>query len=326
MDDEWVFRNYYTSEWYGNLSTNRDHERIDSIIAASKIRNDTLHNTLSPLLAENENLKIHYHNKCGSKYCSPKSLVEKAPPAKRQRRSDVALFNFKTQCLYCTSDTLQELLEYISSKFRNSLNGVITGNIVTSIVQYCSTPLMLALGNLLRTSKILLNHFYDYRVTCTHDGILRFKKSAAVNQQMLPICLFAYLPNCLIAYLPICLFAYLPGVPGNNDLLQVITDNYDAIMHLHNYKLLCHCLAIILTRNGDRPSSGIKFPRLKKIDMLKPIDEANSVEISTYVGPKKPPMPAYVRKSLSEDFIRRQTVSRERRKYWFSILCWYICK
>ena len=99
-----MFRNYYTSECYGNLSTNRDHKRIDSIIAASKIRNDTLHNTLSPLLAENENLKIHYHNKCVSKYCSTKSLVEKAPPAKRQRHSDVALFNFKTQCLYCGLD------------------------------------------------------------------------------------------------------------------------------------------------------------------------------------------------------------------------------
>ena len=104
MDDECVFRNYYTSECYGNLSTNRDHKRIDSIIAASKIGNDTLHNTLSPLLAENENLKVHYHNKCVSKYCSTKSLVEKAPPAKRQRRSDVALFNFKTQCLYCGLD------------------------------------------------------------------------------------------------------------------------------------------------------------------------------------------------------------------------------
>ena len=64
--------------------------------------------------------------------------------------------------------------------------------------------------------------------------------------------------------------------------------------------------------NGDCPSSGIKFPCLKKIDMPKPIDKANSVEISTYIGPKKPPMPAYVRKSLSKDFIRRQTVSRER--------------
>ena len=183
-----------------------------------------------------------------------------------------------------TSDT------YISPKFRNSLYGALIGNIVTSIVQDCSTPLMLALGNLLRTSKILLNHFYDYRVTCTHGEILRFKRSAAANSA-----------NA----------AYLQGVPGNNDLLQVITDNYDAIMHSHNNKLLCHCLANILTRNGDRPSSGIKFLRSKKIDMPKSIDEANSVEISTYIGPKKPPMPAYVRKSLSEDFIRRQTVSRE---------------
>ena len=71
--------------------------------------------------------------------------------------------------------------------------GALIGNIVTSIVQDCSTPLMLALGNLLRTSKILLNHFYDYGVTCTYDEILRFKKSAAANSA-----------NA----------AYLQGVPG----------------------------------------------------------------------------------------------------------------
>ena len=190
-----------------------------------------------------------------------------------------------------TSDTLQELLEYISPKFQNSLYGALIGNIITSIVQDCSTPLMLSLGNLVRNSKMLLNHFYEYRVTCTHDEILRFKKSAAV-----------YSANA----------AYLQGVPENSALLQVITDNYDAIMHSQNNKLLCHCLATILTRNGDRPDAGRKFLRLKKVDMTKPINEASSIEIATYIGPKKQSMPTYVRRRLNEEFIRRQTVSRER--------------
>ncbi|KAG1651907.1 Craniofacial development protein 2 [Nymphon striatum] len=42
------------------------------------------------------------------------------------------------------------------------------------------TDLQIALGVLLRDSKELLCHMYDYRVTCSYDELLRFKKSAAV--------------------------------------------------------------------------------------------------------------------------------------------------
>ena len=190
-----------------------------------------------------------------------------------------------------TSDTLQELLECISPKFRNSLYGALIGNIITSIVQDCSTPLQLALGTLLIRSKSLLNHFREYRVTCSHDEMLRFKKSAAVHSAKA---------------------VYLQGVPDNNSLFQVITDNYDAILHSQSNKLLCHCLATIVTRNGDRQTSETTFPRLKKTDMSNPINEANSVKISTYIGPKKPPMPLYSKQIPNEDFLKRQSVSLAR--------------
>ena len=516
-ENKCLFRDIYKEDCsvkLGKLSTNRDRNRVDSIVFASQKREDNLHTELSALLSENPDIKIQYHSSCVSRYCSTKSIPDKADPTpKRQRRSDVAPFDFKKQCLYCgldcqlvpsdskhpdrwrkarlaettvyfckvrnitisqtqyiqetcqsrgddwgdqvllrthglksdvvasdvryhedcrikfftttstehdevnedkafshvietvtadktvfwngvelynlytsnnndvrmdkkafivkllselgcsfipfhnrgastlycfkenarvvlkeakenrsvecqdedvlcsiatkirneskqnmvdrntysshidletamdcTSDTLIELLEYISPKFHNSLYGALIGNIVTSIVQDRTTPLMLSLGTLLRSSKDLLNHFYDYRVTCTHDEMLRFKKSAASY--------FANLP-------------YMPSIPLNDLLLQIITDNYDTVMHSQNNKLLCHCLATIVTRNGEKTTE-LTFPRLKKKQMSEPIKEANAVEVSTYIGPKKPPMPAYEKKSLDEEFLRRQKVSRER--------------
>ena len=44
--------------------------RIQTIIDASKVYGDVLHVELETKLAENENLKIHYHRKCVSKYTS----------------------------------------------------------------------------------------------------------------------------------------------------------------------------------------------------------------------------------------------------------------
>ena len=60
-----VFNNYYGSECTGEeLSTNCNRSQINSIVSASEKRNDTLHEKLTPLLAEDENLKISYNKKC----------------------------------------------------------------------------------------------------------------------------------------------------------------------------------------------------------------------------------------------------------------------
>ena len=77
------FNTIYGSECTGEqLSTNRDISRILSIASASEKRNDTLHQQLTPLLAEDENLKINYHKKCVSRYCSTKAYDKITPPPK----------------------------------------------------------------------------------------------------------------------------------------------------------------------------------------------------------------------------------------------------
>ena len=51
---------------------------------------------------------------------------------------------------------------------------------MTSVLKNQATALQVALGILLRDSKTIVNKMYDYRVTCSYDELLRFKKSAAV--------------------------------------------------------------------------------------------------------------------------------------------------
>ena len=103
--DECIFKRFYGKNCDGQaLSENRDRKRIDSIIAASKKREDTLHQTLSPSLEENRKLKVKFHLDCANKYCSTKTLNKtKPPPAKRQRSSEPA-FDFKKSCIYCGID------------------------------------------------------------------------------------------------------------------------------------------------------------------------------------------------------------------------------
>ena len=54
------------------------------------------------------------------------------------------------------------------------------------------------------------------------------------------------------------------------------------------------------------------FPRLKKTEVSMPIVEANHVEIATYVGPRKPPMPPFPEYEVDEEFSKMQSVSRTR--------------
>ena len=78
------------------------------------------------------------------------------------------------------SNTLQALLSAISEKLDQSLSALLIGNIITSIVNNIQTDLQIALAVLLRNSKEIVSHMYDYRITYSYDELLRFKKSAAV--------------------------------------------------------------------------------------------------------------------------------------------------
>ena len=54
------------------------------------------------------------------------------------------------------------------------------------------------------------------------------------------------------------------------------------------------------------------FPGLKKTEVSKPVDESNHVEISTYIGLRKPPMSPFPEHKVDETHFRMQMVSRVR--------------
>ena len=67
------------------------------------------------------------------------------------------------------SHTLQPLLSAISEKLDQSLPA---RNIIISIVNNSSTDLQIAFAVLLRNSKEIVSHMYDYRITCGCDELL----------------------------------------------------------------------------------------------------------------------------------------------------------
>ena len=79
------------------------------------------------------------------------------------------------------SGTLSKLLSVITPKFNNSLQSIMVGNIVCSLVTCQPTPLQIAFGVLLGDHKMLITELYNYAVCCSYDEVRRFKRSAAVQ-------------------------------------------------------------------------------------------------------------------------------------------------
>lgn len=85
--------------------------RVSSVMSASKIYGDHLHDTLQNELARNPNFIFAYHRNCISKYVSTNTLTyfenqnqndrALAPPSAKRTRSDIPGFDFQTNCLYC---------------------------------------------------------------------------------------------------------------------------------------------------------------------------------------------------------------------------------
>ena len=118
------------------------------------------------------------------------------------------------------SPTLMNLLSEISGNLDGTLPALLIGNIVTSVFSNRPTHLQLSLGNLIRDSKTLLNTFYQFRVTCSYDEILRFKKSAALAATK---------------------DTNLSGIKdGSMGLIQVMADNFDADISSQNGKSTTH--------------------------------------------------------------------------------------
>lgn len=191
------------------------------------------------------------------------------------------------------SNTLLKLLASVSPKLDNTLPAILIGNMVTSIVTNQSTDLQIALGVLLRDSKMIVNHMYDYGITCSYDEVLRFKKSAAVaaaqdlNQQ---------------------------GISNSHHgLVQIVADNFDADICSPNGKLSTHSLAMIITQpakeNDTQEHKSIK--RISKDEMLEPIGEDENDQIA-YRGQLKPVMPQKPETVLDADIKKYQDVSKRR--------------
>ena len=148
------------------------------------------------------------------------------------------------------------------------------GNIVTSSLGNCTTPLQLALSVMICESKELLNCFHSFGVTCTYDEFRRFRKSVAVAASYI---------------------ASLHGVSDAHDgLIQFMMDNFDQEGSSANGKKSTHSLAVIMTQPQSNVSSEQKkettIRRLSKQEARQPIECDH--EVIRYHGPKKPDMPA----------------------------------
>ena len=114
---------------------------------------------------------------------------------------------------------------------------------------------------------------YQFRVTCSYNEILRFKKSAAL----------AATKNIKLSRVH----------QGSMGLIQAVADNFDANISSQNGKLTTHSLAMLITQpTNDTPDEQHpreSIPRVSKADMSKPIDF--EIRVHRYKGPKKVPMP-----------------------------------
>ena len=79
--EECIFSSYYEADCKRDeqLSQNRFKNRIKFIIKARKIREDTLHKKLVPLLQNDCKLKVKYHLSCADKYFSTKVILKDKP-------------------------------------------------------------------------------------------------------------------------------------------------------------------------------------------------------------------------------------------------------
>ena len=200
-------------------------------------------------------------------------------------------------CLKYVSPTLLTLLENISDKFQLGNAAVMIGNIVTSIMCGCPTPLQIALGIAL-SRKTLIEDFCDLGVACTYDEVRLFKGSAAAATSIDPS----------------------PIGSADDGLIQAIADNFDAEVASPNGLTSTHSLALLITQSQHSQqdmSDTEEIPRLKKSQLNEIKSAINSgVSTSVYIGPKKPPLPAKMteRGVLPLKVLAKQVSSAERAK------------
>ena len=171
------------------------------------------------------------------------------------------------------SKTLQCIVLYVSVKLEDSLPALMVGHIVTSVLKDQSTDLQLANGVLLRSSKAILSYMHDFRITCTYDEVLQFKKSAAIAATDKKS---------------------MQGLQDlSNGMSQAIIDNFDVDIHSPNSKLSTHSLGVIITQTPqDTHEEDIFIPRLKCDQKSITIPEEPLCDIAYSKNPAMPKVPA----------------------------------
>lgn len=197
----------------------------------------------------------------------------------------------------CVSETLFDLLTAISPKFADhSMQSLMIGSIISSVITNQPTPLQIAIGILMSDHKALITELSKLNVTCSYDETRRFRRSAAVQASKAH--LLAGMSDCAIG-----------------GLVQIIIDNFDTEISSQNCRLQCHNMAMLATQyrthlsrlDGLDPDATI--PRLTREEMKNPI--ACEASITPYTGPKKPAMPhvATYRPELTEEHKTSQVKS-----------------
>ena len=137
---------------------------------------------------------------------------------------------------------------------------------------------------------------YQFKVTCSYDEVLRFKKSAAkaATRDIM-----------------------LSGIQGDDELIQTLADNFDADISSQNGKLQTHSLAMVIaqpttsTTNVNQNNTET-IPRISKAEMSKPSEY--EIEIQRYQGPKKVQRPEqFSKKSVLPHKVLCSSVVSQRR-------------
>ena len=157
----------------------------------------------------------------------------------------------------------------MTDNLKNTLPALLIGNKVTSALSSKPTNLQIALENLLRDHKLLVNKLYRFEMTCSYDEILRFKKSAALKATK---------------------DLKLDGIhEGRFGLIQTVADNFDADISSQNGKNTTHSLAMLITQPetaliDDQNTHRESVTRIEKSDMGKGVQY--DIPVRRYQGPK----------------------------------------
>jgi len=121
-----------------------------------------------------------------------------------------------------------KVLSSLSPKLDITLPAVLIANVITSILANHLTDLQVSLAVLLRESKELVKTMSNFGVTCTYEELLHFNKSVAAQAAK---------------------SADVTAVSkAEDDLIQVVVNNFDADIASQNCQLSTHSLAVLVTQ------------------------------------------------------------------------------